>query len=118
LTSPDGRLTLRLVGALQAQLVEVETSRPVGRVLKHNPRREHMRLHTWAFSPDGRLLATASSEGETDDTVGEVRVWQLATGKLLTHATDATHALGRVHSVRFSADSRRVLVYCDDISGK
>jgi hypothetical protein len=118
LTSADGRLTLRLVGALEARVVEADTGRAVTRILRHSHRREQMRLHTWAFSPDGQMVATASSEGEGEDTVGEVRVWHLGSGKLLAHATDATHPLGRVHCLAFSADSRRVVVHCEDISGK
>lgn len=118
LSSPDGRLTLRIVGALAGQVVEARTGKPVGPVLRHTPRREQMRLHTWAFSPDGKWLATASSEGEIEDTVGEVCVWDLATGKRLARAYDGQYALGRVHSVSFSADSSHVIIYCDDISGQ
>jgi WD40 repeat protein len=77
-----------------------------------------MRLHAWAFSPDGRRLATASSEGDGEDTVGEVRVWDVTTGRLLAVATDARYELGRVDTVAFSADGRAVLIHCEDISGK
>jgi hypothetical protein len=77
-----------------------------------------MRIHAWAFSPDGRRLATASSEGNGEDTVGEVRVWDVATGTLLAVATDARYELGRVHTVAFSEDGRAVLIHCEDISGK
>ena len=116
-TTPDGRLTVKVVDDLTARVVEAASGRPVGPDLRHSPRRTGMRLNTWAFSDDGRLLATASSEGEGVDTVGEVRVWDVATGKLLAVATDARYALGRVHTVAF-ADSRTLLVGCDDISGK
>ena len=116
-TTPDGRLTVKVVDDLTARLVEAATGKPVGPELRHSPRRDGIRINTWAFSDDGRLLATASSEGEGVDTVGEVRVWDVATGKLLAVATDARYALGRVHTVAF-ADSRTLLVGCDDISGK
>jgi hypothetical protein len=116
--SPDGKVTVQLLGPLQAQLVEVGSGNPVGPVLRHSQRREAMQIHDWAFSPDGRLVATASSEGEDEDTVGEVRVWEVATGKLMTVATDARLDLGRVHAIAFSEDSRIVLIHCAEMSGK
>lgn len=118
LTSPDGKLTVKVVGALEAVIVETGSNRPAGPVLRHSQRRDSMRLHTWAFSPNGRLLATASSEGKGEDTVGEVRVWEVATGKLLKVATDGKYDLGRVRTLAFSADSSAVLIHCQEISGK
>ena len=117
LTSPDGKLTVRIVGDLQAQIVEAASGNRVGPVLWHSQRRDGMRIHTWAFSADGNRLATASSEGDGEDTVGEVRVWEVATGKLLAVATDARYELGRVYTVTFSGDGRAVLIHCEDISG-
>src|SRR6516162_5027023 len=80
-TTPDGRLTVKVVDDLTARLVEAASGNPVGPELRHRPRRDGMRITSWAFSADGTLLATASSEGEGVDTVGEVRVWDIATGK-------------------------------------
>jgi WD40 repeat protein len=117
LNSPDGKLTVRIVGDLQAQIVEASSGNRVGPVLRHSQRRDGMRIHTWAFSPDGNRLATASSEGDGEDTVGEVRVWDMATGKLLAVATDARYELGRVYTLTFSGDGRVVLIHCEDISG-
>jgi hypothetical protein len=116
--SPDGKVTVQLLGQLQARLVEVGSGNPVGPVLRHSRRREAMRIHDWAFSPDGRLVATASSEGEGEDTVGEVRVWEVATGRLVAVATDVRLDLGRVHAIAFSEDSRVVLIHCEQMSGK
>jgi len=118
LTSPGGKLTVRIVGDLQAQIVEAASGNPAGPVLWHSQRRDSIRIHTWAFSPDGNRLATASSEGDGEDTVGEVRVWDVATGKLLAVATDARYELGRVRTVAFSGDGRAVLIHCKDISGR
>jgi hypothetical protein len=118
LSSPGGRLTVKIVGDLRAQIVEAASGTPVGPVLWHSRRRDRMRIHTWAFSPDGRRLATASSAGEGEDTVGEVRVWDVATGRLLAAATDARYELGRVHTVAFSGDGKAVVVHCEDVSGK
>jgi hypothetical protein len=118
-TSPGGRLTVKVLDALTAQVVEAESGRPVGPVLRHRPRREGMRINTWAFSADGRFLATASSESaDKIDTVGEVRVWDVGTGRLLAEVNDVNHAIGLVHAVAFAEDNRTVLVRCNDISGK
>jgi hypothetical protein len=106
------------VGDLQAQIVEAGSGRPVAPPLRHSLRRPGMRIDTWAFSPDGRRLATASSQGRGADTVGEVRVWEVATGKLLAAATDARYDLGRVHAVAFAADGEAVLIRCEAMSGK
>ena len=106
-----------MVDDLTARIIDTASGNPVGAELRHSPRRDGMRITTWAFSDDGRLLATASSEGEGVDTVGEVRVWDVATGRRLASATDARYALGRVHTLAF-ADNRTLLVGCDDISGK
>jgi hypothetical protein len=116
--SPDAKLTVKVVGDLEAQIVETESGRRVGAVLRHSLRRPGMRIHTWAFSPEGQLLATASSEEEGEDTVGEVRVWEVATGKLLAVATDAQYDLGRVHTVAFSENGKTVVIHCEEISGK
>src|SRR5690242_16776992 len=62
-TTPDGRLTVKVVDDLTARIVDTASGNPVGPELQHSPRRDGMRITTWAFSADGRLLATASSEG-------------------------------------------------------
>jgi hypothetical protein len=116
LASPDGRLTMRVVADLHAQIIEAGSGKPVGPVLAHSQRRAGMKIHTWTFSGDGGLLATASSQGEGEDTVGEVRVWEVATGKLLAVATDARYPLGRVHTVAFT-DDQTVRIHCDEMSG-
>ena len=56
-----------------------------------------------AFSPDGRLACGA------DD--GTVRLWDLATGTLLTTLTGHR---GAVHEVAFSRDGRRAATAADD----
>jgi acetyl esterase/lipase len=116
--TPDGKITVRAEG-LTAQLYDAITDKPMGPPLEHRQRRSGMQIVTWAFSSDGKLLATASGERRhRDDTVGEVRVWEVPSGKLVIEINDAKADLGYVHAVAFSEDGKTVLVDCEEISGK
>jgi serine/threonine protein kinase/Tol biopolymer transport system component len=72
----------------------------LGAVLKSNSK-----VYAVAFSPDDRLLATASSEGvrEGGEFVSEVRLWNPATGELRKTLTERSEG---VLSVAFSPDGR------------
>jgi WD40 repeat protein/HEAT repeat protein len=64
--------------------------------------------HAVAFSPDGRLLATASSVARSDSpgfAAGEVKVWNVATGQELHTFTDLP---GRIWSLAFNASGERL----------
>jgi hypothetical protein len=67
-----------------------------------------MFVHSLACSPDGKHLAGAAwrpgSEGERPVTVGEVCLWDLASGRLLWQQTEA-HA-GEVFALAFSPDGK------------
>jgi hypothetical protein len=115
--SPDGKFTVRAKGH-NAQLVLAATGKPVGPVLEHHDtRRSAMRRVIWAFSPDGKLLATAFSADTRGggDSAGDVRVWEVPGGKLVARPRKY---LGYVHALRFSADGKTLEIACDDISGK
>jgi WD40 repeat protein len=60
-------------------------------------------VHTVAFSPDSRLLATGDEKS--------VRVWDLATGATKFFFG---HDYGAIHSTRFSSDGTRLLTACVD----
>jgi WD40 repeat protein len=62
------------------------------------------RCHDIAFSPDGRLLATAGYDGFA-------RTWDLATGQ---SAGPDLHHPAWVFSVRFSSDGNQLLTGCSD----
>ena len=90
--SPDGRY-LALVGVQRptVRLVEAATGRVVGPVLSH----ENTVMGA-AFSPDGRTLAT----GSTDATV---RLWTVPTGEPLSRPLNLRRT---VHLVAFAPDGR------------
>jgi hypothetical protein len=116
--TPDGKITMKAEG-LTAQLYDTTADAPVGLPLKHSKRRPGMKVVTWAFSPDGKLVATASGERRNpSDTVGEVRVWEVPSGKFVAAITDANADLGYAHAVAFSQDGTTVLVDCEPISGR
>ncbi|MCE9554765.1 MAG: hypothetical protein K8T91_15525 [Planctomycetes bacterium] len=117
--TPDGKITVKAEG-LMAQLYDVAMDKPIGPPLEHRQRRPNMGIVTWAFSPNGLLVAIASGDRSNDptDTVGEVRVWAVPSGKLVAALTDAQANLGYVRAVAFSEDGKTVLIDCQEISGK
>ena len=70
--------------------------------------------HSIAFSPDGKTLASG-------DTEGTVRLWDVSTGKMLRELipydiipvnmpTTGIHSKGHINHMRFSADSKTLIV--------
>ena len=115
--SPDGKFGVAVKGH-NAQLVLARSGKPVGPVLGHHDTgRVAKRRLTWAFSPDGKLLATAFSADTRGggDSAGDVRVWEVPGGKLVARPRQP---LGYVHALRFSADGKTLEIDCEEISGK
>src|SRR5439155_18170109 len=97
-TSPDGTLRV-VVGRFDLRLVEARTGKPIGRPLRPIGRGE---ITTWAFSPDGRLVAAANGGPRGYDGFGEdggIRVWEVATGKVVAEE----EATALVSSLTFDA---------------
>jgi WD40 repeat protein len=88
--SPDGR-TVAVATVSDITLLDAETHQRTGKTLKGRAWR------TVAFSPDGKQIASGSTEGRP-------LVWNLATGAL-THEFERKH-YGFVYSVAFSLDGK------------
>jgi hypothetical protein len=114
---PRQAVTIRVDGAT-AQLHETGSGKPLGARLYHEPSAIQvnppaaLRITCWAFSPDGSLVATGAgykrvAGGEVQENEGEVRVWEVPSGRLL--ATER-RGLGQVTRVAFRVDGKMVLV--------
>jgi hypothetical protein len=117
--SPDGKWTISVDGTVMARLVDVKTGKLAGPPLKHS---DGFRAVRWAFSPDGKLVATGAgrrrqSGGAKPDNEGEVRVWEVATGKLVAELDER---VGSVRALAFTADGKYVRYEADPFeqSGK
>ena len=118
LKSPDGKLTVQGKGTGVAQIVDAKTGKPAGPRLRHE---EDFKVICWAFSRDGKLVATGAGR-ESEDRKdyynnGEIRVWEIATGKLVAERRDN---IGMVRDLAFTADGKVVRFRADrsEESGK
>jgi len=101
---------------LLARLYDTKAGKLVGSKLYHDRLVQwgRERITCWAFSPDGKLVATGSGyrekSGPDKTSVGEVRVWEVPGGELV-----ATYpgSLGYVTAVAFSKDGKKVLIQAE-----
>lgn len=92
--SADGRLVASAGYGNDIYLWEAPAGRLRARLIGHN-----QSPSTLAFSPDGKVLATASLLGES---TGQVRLWDTTTGKQRAFLPAATHRV----ALAFSPDGR------------
>jgi WD40 repeat protein len=100
--SPDGA---RLAHGGASSKVTLEKLLPgaaeQGKVLEHEGSRS---VNALAFSPDGKLLATASADpADGDQQSGTVRLWEVSSGRLVRSFRQKD---GAVSSVAFAPDGK------------
>jgi hypothetical protein len=108
---PGGQLKLVVRGA-SAWLGDAQTGEAASPVMKHEQtdRPGGWKITCWAFSADGKLLVTGvgyhrePGRGDRRESLGEIRVWDIATGKLL-----AKRSAGYVHAVAFLKDGKTLI---------
>jgi WD40 repeat protein/tetratricopeptide (TPR) repeat protein len=99
LNSDGSRVVVGGGGMRQARIWDMRSGKPVGEVMEHAAG-----LVAARFSPDGRRIASATSDGT-------VRLWSAATA--LPVAAPLKHA-GRVDDFAFSRDGRRLATASQD----
>jgi WD40 repeat protein/tRNA A-37 threonylcarbamoyl transferase component Bud32 len=114
--SPDGKSFLTGSGSYDktARLWDVPDRQPAEILLPHT----HAKIHQLAFSPDSKLLASASglrgavkifrNAGTDIDQMGQVHFWDRATGKLLGKLSLNE---GPVYAMAFSPDGTTLAAF-------
>src|SRR5262249_55297691 len=101
--SPDGQTLAAVTGNFKIALYSLSWDKQSGGhlgkplLIAHPPEA----VTTWAFSPDGRMLASAGGDRDAST----VHVWEAVSGK--ERARFSGH-ISRVTALAFSADGRRL----------
>lgn len=114
--SPDGKHVASVADDMVCKVFEAATGKLVHALRGHKEKTPHhfpSMLYAVAFSPDGKLLATA-------DKVGHIVVWDLATGRekaalespgmYTWDPRQRIHSIGGVRGLAFSPDGKTLAV--------
>ncbi len=99
--SPDGKTLASSSDDETVKLWDVPAKKEIAELARHP-----LQVTCVAFSPDGKLVATASGHTQKGDPAGDVRVFEVETGKERQYADWS--GKGAV-SVAFSPDSKRLV---------
>jgi len=111
---PGGKAKVELTGGA-AQLADAQTGKRLGVALTHDRAEFNVTksvITCWAFSPDGKLVATGSRCQLRDGSEGQLCVWDVATGKRVAQYRGGQRRderIGNVLGVAFGADGGTVL---------
>jgi hypothetical protein len=111
---PGGKVKIELSGAA-AQLSEAKTEKRIGSPLTHDRAEANAAksvITCWAFSPDGRLVATGSRCANRDGSEGQICVWETATGARVAEYRGSgkrkAERLGNVTGLAFGEDGKTI----------
>ena len=111
---PGGTVTIELSGGA-AQLADAQTAKRIGAPLRHDRAEANVAqsvITCWAFSPDGRLVATGSRCANRDGSEGQICVWETATGARVAEYRGSgkgkAERLGNVTGLAFGADGKTI----------
>jgi WD40 repeat protein len=112
---PGGKVKIELSGGV-AQLSEAKTGKRIGSPLAHDKAEANVAksiVVCWAFSPDGKLVATGSRCAlAPDGSEGQVCVWDVTTGARVAEYRGSGKAkserIGNVTGVAFAEDGKTV----------
>jgi len=120
--SPDGRWKVTRREPLRLLLQgKAADGTPIERTFEMRARRPNSEIITWNFSDDCSQIAIGTGDEigrSRGDSAGEVRVYDVESAKLIASVSDSQRAIGYVYRVSFEEKGKRVVIECEDISGK